>query len=244
MDKNTYEKLTDSAKKALCETLDEVREMIIDKAYQNANQNNTADKEISLRDIIEAKEEVLYKRKKLEINDKESGKKRVALILSMAGAAYAAFGIVFYLVQDASFNTTKDIGIIVTAVGILVSILSFYYLLLTRRKVDSSKDNIVIKHDNSEFEIVRRWQTIEKLGTELMLREGFSNDEAKSFNNILSYLSDKLTAKETYQLRKVLMARNRVVHNESPMSEVEVKEMIRIADEIIDELEKRANRNQ
>jgi hypothetical protein len=60
MDKNIYNKMTESAKTALEETTKEVTEMIIKKAYQNANQKNTADKEISLRDIIEAKEEILF----------------------------------------------------------------------------------------------------------------------------------------------------------------------------------------
>lgn len=243
MDKNIYNKLTESAKTALDETTREVTEMIINKAYQNANQKNTADKEISLRDIIEAKEEILYKR--LDINKQESKKKRMTLMLSMTGALYAVFGILFYLFQNKSFDTTKDLGLIIAALGILISIVAFYYSqLITKRKVELLKDNTIIERDNSEFEIVRRWQTIEKLGTDLMLRDGISDDRAKSFNFIIKYLSDKLfDNSKTDQLRKLLMARNHVVHSDITMTKVEIEELIRIADEIIDELEKRTKKH-
>ncbi len=239
MDNNIYDKLTDSAKEAFYDAREEVSKMIIEKAYQNAIQNNTADKEISLRDIIEAKEEVLYKSERSNFIHKESRNKRNAIILSlsMAGVLYTVFGIVVYLVQNTRFDITKDIGIIIAAVGIIVSTLSFYYILI-RRNVYSVKDNIVPKSDKYGFEIVRRWQIIEKLGTKLMLQEGFSNDKAKSFNQILSYLSQSLSAPKADQLRNVLMARNQVVHNEVSMSNDEMEEMIRIADGIIDELEK------
>lgn len=243
MDKNIYNKLTESAKTTLEETTREVTEMIINKAYQNANQKNTADKEISLRDIIEAKEEILYKR--LDINKQESKKKRMTLMLSMTGALYAVFGILFYLFQNKSFDTSKDLGLIIAALGILISIVAFYYSqLITRRKVEFLKDNTVIERDNSEFEIVRRWQTIEKLGTVLMLRDGISDDRAKSFNFILKYLSEKLfDNSKSDQLRKLLMARNNVVHSGITMTKVEIEEMIRTADEIIDELEKRTKKH-
>jgi len=95
MDKNIYNKLTDSAKNALEETSKEFVDMIIEKAYQNASFKNTADKEISLRDIIEAKEEILYK--KTDLNKQDSRKKRLTLMLSMTGALYSVFGILFVL---------------------------------------------------------------------------------------------------------------------------------------------------
>lgn len=241
MDNNIHDKLTNSARQALKETIDEVTEIIIEKAYQNANNNNTADKEISLRDIIEAKEEVLYNYEMSNFIHKESIQKRFAITLSIAGAVYTVLGILVYLFQNTRFDATKDLGIIITAIGILASTISIYYILIIRRKDDSVKDNIVPKSDKSGFEIVRRWQIIEKLGTVLMLQDGVSDDSAISFNQILNYLSHKLSAPKAYQLRKVLMARNQVVHNEVSMSKDEMEEMIKIADIIIDELEKQTN---
>jgi len=243
MDKNIYNKLTDSAKNALEETSKEFVDMIIEKAYQNASFKNTADKEISLRDIIEAKEEILYK--KTDLNKQDSRKKRLTLMLSMTGALYSVFGILFYLYQNKSFDTTKDLGLIIAALGILISIVAFYYSqLLTRRKIEIIKDNTVTERDNSEFEIVRRWQTIEKLGTELMLKDGISDNKARSFNYILNYLSEKLLDNsKTDNIRKLLMARNQVVHSGINLTKFEIDEMIKTADQIIDELERRTKKH-
>jgi|GEM_PF-2937290 len=238
MDKIIYNKLTESARVAIDETSKEVTEMILEKAYQNASIKNTADKEISLRDIIEAKEEILYKR--TELINIESRKKRFTLMLSMTGALYSVFGILFYLFQNKNFNTTKDLGLIIAALGILISIIAFYYSQLTaKRKVEIIRDNKITEKDGTEFEIVRRWQTIEKLGTELMIKEGISDNKARSFNNILNYLSEKLhDNSKTYNLKKLLMARNKVVHSGENLTKHEIEEMINTADLIIDEIEK------
>ena len=240
MDKSIYNKLTDSARIALEETSSEVVEMVLEKAYQNANYKNTADKEISLRDIIEAKEEILFKR--TDINKEESRKKRWTLMLSMTGALYSIFGILFYLYQNNNFDTTKDLGLIIAALGILISIVAFYYSqLLIKRKVEVIKDNNIAERDNSEFEIVRRWQTIERLGTNLMLKDGISDNKARSFNYILSYLSEKLLDDSTTNnLKKLLMARNQVVHSDINLTKFEIEELTKKADQIIDELEKKA----
>lgn len=243
MDKNIYNKLTESARIALEETSKEVLEMILEKAYQNANVKNTADKEISLRDIIEAKEEILFKR--MDVNKQESRKKRLTLMLSMTGALYSVLGILFYLYQNKNFDTTKDLGLIIAALGILISIGAFYYSqLLTRRKVEIIKDNTVTERDNSEFEIVRRWQTIEKLGTDLMLKDGISDNKARSFNYILNYLSEKtLDNSKTDSIRKLLAARNQVVHSGINLTKFEIEEMINTADQIIDELERHTKKH-
>lgn len=166
-------------------------------------------------------------------------------MLSMTGALYAVFGILFYLYQNKSFDTTKDLGLIIAALGILISIVTFYYSqLISRRKVELLKDNTVIERDNSEFEIVRRWQTIEKLGTDLMLRDGISDDRAKSFNFIIKYLSDKLfDNSKTDELRKLLIARNQVVHSGITMTKVEIEAMISTADDIIDKLERQTKKH-
>ncbi|MEJ8843970.1 hypothetical protein WG954_16375 [Lacibacter sp. H375] len=243
MDKTVYNKLTESARVALDETSNEVVEMILERAYQNASQKNTADKEISLRDIIEAKEEILYK--KADLNKQESRKRRMVLTLSMAGALYSMLGILFYLYQNKQFDTTKDVGLLIAALGILVSIASYFYSQLAfKRKVELIKDNTVVEKDNSEFEIVRRWQTIEKLGTELMLKDGISDNKARSFNYIHNYLSEKLLDNlKSDSLKRLLLIRNQIVHSSTNLTREEIEEMIKIADQIIDELEKQIQKH-
>ncbi|MDB5202794.1 MAG: hypothetical protein JWQ27_2203 [Ferruginibacter sp.] len=243
MDNILYNKLTDSAKIELDATSKEVVEMIIEKAYQNASIKNTAEKEISLRDIIEAKEEVLFK--KTDVHKQESRKKRLTIMLSMSGAVYSAFGIIFYLYQNKSFDTTKDLGLIIAALGILISIAAFYYSQLEiKTKVEIIKDNTVTERDNSEFEIVRRWQTIERLGTDLMLKDGISDNKARSFNYILNYLSEKLLDNsKTDSVKKLLVARNQVVHSGINLTKFEIEEVIKTADQIIEELERQTKKH-
>ncbi|MDV7187967.1 hypothetical protein R3X25_11800 [Lutibacter sp. TH_r2] len=243
MDNSTYSKLTESAKIALDETKQEIVDKILEKAYRNALSKNTAEKEISLSDIIEAKEEVLYQRN--EVTKQDSKRKKWTLMLSMSGALYAVFGIVFYLYQNKSFDTTKDLGLIIAAIGIMMSVVAFYYsLLISRKKVQIREKDVQTERDYSEFEIVRRWQAIEKLGSELMRKEGISDNKSRSINFVIQFLSDSILDKNTsMNLRQVLMARNDVVHGGLKLSRFELENLTKKADLIIGELENKIKKH-
>jgi hypothetical protein len=238
MNKNIYEKLTDATKLALDETIQEVRDNILEKAYKNAVAKNTADKEISLRDLIEAKEEILYKRD--VIQDKVYKRKRIISLLSTSGALYAVFGIVFYLIQNKSFDIVKDLGLVIAAIGILVSVLAFYLnQLISNRKFKVIQNESSFERDNSEFEIVRRWKIIENLGTDLMKKNNIPNDKIKSINFLLSYLSMVITDSEKAKdLQEILIVRNNILHNGLNLNRAEIEKFINKADLIIEELEK------
>ena len=238
MDKRIYEKMTDSAKSALEQTVHELTETIIEKAYKNASLNNTADKEISLRDIIEAKEEVLMpQNRKVK---QEYRKRRMSLMLSMIGVIYAVFGILFYIYQNNNYDITKDLGLIIAAIGIMISMIAFLYTqLFTSKNRGLLINKAINERSNFEYEIVRKWQEIEKLGTELMLREGISDNQAKSINFIVEFLSKKISNTiDIKQFRKLLITRNELVHKGIVLSKIEIEEILSIADEIISELKK------
>lgn len=239
MDNLTYSKLTESARIALEETKQEIADKILDKAFRNAVSKNTAEKEISLGDILEAKEEILYQKDKIKKDD--SRKKRLSLMLSMSGALYAVFGIVFYLYQNKSFDTTKDLGLIIAAIGIMISIVAFYYTqLASRRKIEIREADTKTQRNYSEFEIVRKWQVIEKMGSEIMINEGVSDNKSRSINFIIKFLSESIldNSKSMY-LQQVLASRNDVVHGGLKLSEFEIENLIKKANLIIEDLEKR-----
>ena len=76
-----------------------------------------------------------------------------------------------------------------------------------------------------------------------MLKDGISDNKARSFNYILNYLSEKLLDSITIDsLKKLLIARNQVVHSGINLTKIEIEEMIKTADKIIDELEKQTKR--
>lgn len=238
MDKKIYDKLTDSAKSALEQSVQEFTETILEKAYQSANFNNTADKEVSLRDIIEAKEKILSPQ--INIAKHELKKRRWSLMFSMVGAMYAIFGILVYLFQNSNFDVNKDIGLIIAALGVLLSVMGFFYTqLIALRSKGQTLNNIIGERNKFEYEIVRKWQEIEKLGTVLMLKEGISDNRAKSINFIVEFLSKELSNTISIdQLKKLLITRNELVHKGVVLSKNEIEEMLFVADKIISELKK------
>lgn len=233
MDEIVYNRLTESAKKALDEASKEVAEMILEKAYQNASTQNTEDKEISLRNVIDAKEEILYKNKIRDLsNDKR--KRRFTLILLGIGSLYMTFGLLYYL-QPSLFTWEQGSAIIVIFTGYLIGMLGIYSYLPPKK----NKNYILTEKDNAEFEIVRKWQTIEKLGAQLILKDdAVSNGNSRSLNNVLSRLSLELQDKSKDEdLRKLLIARNNIMHGGKEMTQSDIEEMIKTADSIIDEIE-------
>ena len=241
MDNNKYNKLTESAKSALDQAAQEFSDMILEKAYYNAEQNNTADKEISFRDIIEAKDDILSpKNTFIKVTTK---KRRMSLMFSMTGALYAIFGIILYLYQNNIFDTKKDMGLIIAALGILISIMGFFYTqLIATRNLNVQKSQATVEKTNFEYEIVKKWHKLELLGTELMLKRGISDNRAKSISYILDFLSKELSDTiKIENLKKLLAARNQIVHNNVMLSKAEIENVITIANEIINELAKKLN---
>ena len=59
MNERFYDKLTTSAKKELETSVQEISDLLVYKAHLNAEKRNTADEEISLSDILSAKNEIL-----------------------------------------------------------------------------------------------------------------------------------------------------------------------------------------
>src|SRR5690606_7229226 len=110
--------------------------------------------------------------------------KRLVLMLSMSGSLYAVLGIVFYLYQNNNFDIKNDLGLIVALLGILITIVSFYYNLLINNKVINQKDQTKLIYN--EFEVVRRWQTIEKMASALMEKDGNTLEKSNSISYLLN----------------------------------------------------------
>lgn len=235
---NIQNKLTDAAKSALNQSVQEITELILEKAKQNACSHKTED-EISLHDVLKAKQEILSN--KHSENTKEYRKRRMYLMISMVGMVYAVFGIMFYIYQNNTYDITKDIGLIIAALGTMMAIIGFIYVQVTNTKNREIIVRTNMADNNSfEFEIVRKWRTIEQLSTTLMLKEGISNDRAKSINFIVEFLSRQLANTiNILDLKELLIARNNIVHKGKTFSKSELEEKLLVADKIIIELEKR-----
>lgn len=232
------DKLTPSAKEALTETMHELQDQIIEKANSIAQKGQTADKEISLRDIIEAKEELF--KPKLEKEKSEFRRKRMMYLISLSGGMYSIVGMAIYFFQNKTFSIEHDLGLIIAFLGVFTIFFGFVYSQYFSRRYElKSLEVIAMDKDDNDFDIIKRWQIIERLGSNLMRRKGHSPNESKSINDILKFLSLELESDKLYfDLRELLQIRNKILHESYQMNRQEKHDLINKADKIIDILEK------
>lgn len=233
--------LTKSAKEELESYLAQERERILDDAFHIASKNVGESQEISLRDILEATDKSKYEAQKKK--NIEYRRKRMSMLLAMSGVLYALIGILFYLYQNTKFSVENDFGLIIAAVGILVTFMAFFYnqlYLLKSRRTESD-----IERNNfsslSDMSIVERWTTIESLTRNIIEKE--TNENPKSFNQIFDYLTTRniFNESEFKDFRELLMMRNKISHESISLSDTKRKDLIITADRLIDRLEKEKN---
>lgn len=232
------EKLTPSAKEALESTMIEFQELILQKANSIAQKGQTADKEISLRDIIEAKEALFNS--KVEKDRADYRGKRLMTYITLSGALYSIVGVALYVIQNKKFSIEKDLGLLVAFTGVITIFLGFAYAQLLNKR--QSEKRILREEDlfeENDFELIRRWQIIEKMGSNLMMKSGYSSNQAKSINDILRFLSLELrNDRLSSDLKELLTMRNKILHEQYQLSRHEKQFYLDKADKIIDNLEK------
>jgi len=235
MDNNIKNKLTDSAKEALNDISQEVIIRILEEAHRIAQMKETADKEISLSDILGAKEKILNERVRLEKS--EYRRKRMSYLIGITGAMYAIIGLFIYVFQNKDFNISSDIGLIIAATGITFSFFGLFYqqfyskLLLSRNVKEG-------QYDSDDFDLVKKWQVIEKLTRVLMIKNGIDENKSNSFNYIINYLDELVNDKnQSNKLRTLLKSRNLILHDNYKLEKGEKNDLLKFSSEIIDLLE-------
>lgn len=232
-----YSKLTPSAKEALNELSEEYKSLLLERAHKIAEERETAGKEISLRDILEAQKTTQTPH---EADKYDYKKRRWTLLLSLSGAVYAAAGILIYLYQNKKFNSENDIGLIIAVVGILVTLIAFLYGQLTTRRYNSlfgHKD--YLRANYKDYEIVKRWQLIEELAKKSMSPIDKSDFQSDSVSFLIRLLSHKVAKNEEefLKIRELLQVRNKIIHEGYHMNERQRKELLNFSDELIQRLE-------
>lgn len=230
--------LTKSAKDELEAYLAQEKERVLSEAYQKASHMRENIEEISLRDILEATDKSKYEVEELKKN--EFRRKRMSMLLTLSGVMYTLIGVLIYLYQNLKFDIQQDLGLLIAAVGVFVTFMAFFYnqLSLLRTRRESVKRRESDYSSVTDFSIVERWSAIEKLTRQIIERE--TSENPKSFNQILKYLdSRKLFSESEYRdFRHLLMTRNKILHESTNLSDSKKKELIELADQLIDKLEK------
>lgn len=232
------DKLTPSAQEALNDTMLELHELLIKKATSIAQKGQTADKEISLRDILEAKDSLF--KAKIEKEKADYRRKRLMTMFSLTGALYSLVGIVVYMYQNQDFALEKNLGLLIAFSGIVAIFIGFAYTQLLSRRYEEKQleREPEFRNSESDFDIIKRWQIIEKLGSNLMRLKGYSSNESKSINDILKFLSMELKSDRLFmEMRELLAVRNKILHEGYELSRHEKQSYLDKADKIIELLE-------
>lgn len=234
---NIYSKLTPSAKDALNELTEEFRDVLLEKAYSIAKDRDTANREISLRDILEAQQSPA---KTSEKDKLEYKRKRWTTVISFSGATYAIIGILIYLFQNKKFSIETDLGLIIAIIGILFTLVAFLYgQLLWKRPNLLQSETKTTTTTESEYEIVKRWQIIESLARKLMTESDQKDFKSSSVSFLIRFLSHKIAKNEDefLKIRELLQVRNKVVHDGYKLSAGQQDEYLKLADDLIQRLE-------
>jgi len=237
MDTNYDIMLTPSAKEAVADISEEITRDIIFEAYQIAQLKDTSDKEISLSDILTAKEKLLSDKTRKDKN--EYRKRRVSYIIGISGLVYTMIGLFIFVFQHREFDLARDTGLIIAAVGMTFAFFGFFYQLFFSKYfslVTSRIQEIDYKDDN--YDVVKKWQIIEKLTKELMIQKGYDENKSNSFFYLISFLEEMVSSKERRDdLRQLLKTRNKILHENYKLDKNESSDLLKISTEIIDLLE-------
>ena len=238
MNKEIYNKLTDTAKSAFDDILTEYEDRILDEAYSIAAQNQLEVGEISLSDILSARKKVFSQnRSKVSSNlvssSSEYRKQLKLLMLTSAIILYIVGVLIIYLVVRYKIDFQKDFGL--TVVTISAALVTYMVALMQafklRKKVVDSKK---YETETLDKELLNSWDRIAYLGRLLhgnleskLIGEKYSEEEKEKFKDVRTYvdlITISLDSGLREQFKDVLRIRNILVHGDSETVTREEKE--------------------
>lgn len=229
---NIYNNLTVSAKYGLDNILQDYKKALLEEAYML-----TKNREISLSDVLEAKErlkneipDVIYQRNLMT---------RKYLILALSGFIYTIIGLVVVIVlQPSIFSYIRNmenigdniayVGVILASMGSLLTIMFMY---------KSHKQNLYMRknlyHYMNEVLVVQLWSQIESIVHHL---NNVDNDNSKqNISQVIDYLENTFDA--AIDIKKILQVRNKIAHGISPYPPQEIEDVISMENQIVNKLE-------
>ncbi len=240
---NISKRLSFSAAEELNSIQSEFKEILLEKADEYSKKSNTKGKEISLSDLIDAKNDILGKK-----NDDTIELLRIIknglrytytgiLMLIMGGATI----IMLKFIQKAPLLFDKISITIFFGLGLIFILFGLLGLSIIANKKKQEIESQMNKTDYKFLsKIVTKWNTIENLTSHLMIQNGVSEENSKSIKLIIGQL-DKLLKDddEKDDLRRLLQMRNKIIHENFTLSTQEEIEMIKIANHILNLIEEK-----
>jgi len=237
MDNELYSKLTSSGKAGLRTVRDSFTDTVLEMAYQIAIRNNTGESEISLRDVMEAKNTILQNR--------SFPRYRRYLLMSfsliLVGLIYILIGYYLFGEKDprilAAGNILKEGDFYVTIIGVMCVLFALFLMFYTitnetflYKKI--RKEKIYVTSDMDTLLI--QWQRIEEIGRLMLEKDGVITDGNKpELAKIHKKISESLSEEYKKRMMNILSIRNEFLHGRLTHSSKEIGAAISDANDII-----------
>lgn len=236
MDSELYSKLTSSGKAGLRQVREDFTDSVLETAYRIAVKHNTGDSEISLRDIIDAKNEILYNRTLSRYRRLFT----ISFFLMSVGVVYLVIGYYSLYNGELHFSLSDD-GSFISLLGIVTSIMSLLFTFWAFYKESSYFRSIKeekIFSVNDIDTLLMQWQRIEMLGKSIYNEKPNSEDEVPpTIGNIHKIISERLPDEYKVKMRNILNLRNDFLHSGARHTSEEINKAISDANDIIDILD-------
>ncbi|NRT75134.1 hypothetical protein [Clostridium beijerinckii] len=237
--KNTF--LDEEINKVLDGLAVEYKELLIEYIMDENRYRSLEN--ISIRDIVDADNGIK------KIMTEKKSQRRIDKYLKMTlsvGLMYSIIGIFLYIITSTNLmldNNTRlsmtitMVGLLVVAITLLFKEFPFKTRLLFRRDRENEKQFV------DKYEIIEKWNEIEKLSYELTHNDLQENNYVPIGRVISKMVVDGIITEEDRQIMKgILNIRNSIVHpNKNEILGSDLIEGIRAAEKIINKLNRMSN---
>lgn len=233
MDSELFSKLTSSGKAGLRQIREDFTDSVLERAYRIALKHNTGDSEISLRDIMDAKNEILYNRSLSRYRRLFT----ISFFLLSVGVVYLVIGYYSLYFKDGLRFDLSDDGIMISLLGIITSILALLFTFFAFYKEASSsrfiKDEKIYSVNDIDT-LLMQWQRIEMLGRNLYNEsQNVEDGESPTISLIHKKIAERLPDEYKVKMRDILNLRNDYLHRGARHTSDEINKAVSDANEII-----------
>lgn len=192
----------------LDELAEEYKELLYSRFLEEADPND----ELSLTTLLRIDSAI-----KEPLTTDYKKQKKAKKISALIGLVYSLLGLVFLLIlylqetQLSGKNTLVDNSLLLIAIGMVMTLTSIFVTFFSNNnKGKVTKDTLTSKK-YYEYEIVSLWRELEGIVNDLRKKPGQRNS-----NSVIDFLwgNHLITIEENKDLKKVLRARNTIVHSE------------------------------
>ena len=242
MNDKIYTLLTPSARSFFDGMKEEYGDSLLETANEIASRYNTVDAEISLRDLIEARNRMAGSVDSPRLRQRI----RISIMSLLGGLSYVFLGIVIYLLKAGMPMLTYSwfvdhIWLLVIFAGMFLMLMPLLSEMTRRNRInrfwDSDRDFVTL---HSSDIIVKMWDVIEQKGFELMRLRGVSMGENSSVKGVYDFLIHELNSRDYIDsINEIIEVRNDIVHSQITMKQEDINHFIILSQNIINELNNR-----